>query len=211
MHCRPQIRHLAAWILTLATALVPAAAQPASPHRNKNTWSYDGGIFLGAEGALPSGACFRIKGHVTSGDFFENLKREESNSGTLYRRGNDLVTEFPKTLHLSLSIADTPCDPNMQQTNSRVYLTDEMIHSLRLHFFWKRALELRPVLGIVQSGGDVRPVPWYSHGLENELPKRFEWLVEFDVHSEGVPLTDNLVLMMYTPDHRLIARGAARM
>jgi len=26
-----------------------------------------------------------------------------------------------------------------------------------------------------------------------------------------VPLTDNLVLMMYTPEHRLIARGAAKM
>jgi hypothetical protein len=43
------------------------------------------------------------------------------------------------------------------------------------------------------------------------LPKRFEWLVEFSLPSEGVPLTDNLVLMMYTPEHRLIARGAAKM
>jgi hypothetical protein len=211
MPCRPQIRFLAAWTLALATAFVPAAAQPHPSHRDKNTWSYDGGIFLDTEGALPSGACFRMRGRVTAGDFFENLRREDSNSGTLFRRGNDLVTDFPKTLHLILSITDTPCDPHAQQTNSRVYLTDEMIHSLRLHFFWKRALELQPVKGIVESGGEVRPVPWYSHGLENELPKRFEWLVEFEVPSEGVPLTDNLVLMIYTPDHRLVARGAARM
>jgi hypothetical protein len=211
MSCRPQTRFLAAWTLTLAAAFVPAAAQPYPSHRDKNTWSYEGGIFLDTEGALPSGACFRMRGRVTSGEFFENLKRQDSNSGTVYRRGNDLVSEFPKALHLSLSITDTPCDPHLKQTDSRVYLTDEMIHSMRLHFFWKRALELRPVRGITQSGGDVRPVPWYSHGLENELPKRFEWLVEFDLPSEGVPLTDNLVLMLYTPDHRLIARGAARM
>jgi hypothetical protein len=211
MHCRPQIRQFSAWVLAFATALAPAAAQPTPTNRDKNTWTYEGGIFLDTEGALPGGACFRVKGRVTSADFFENLKREDTNSGTLFRRGNDLVTEFPKSLHMSLSIADTPCDPHMQQTNSRVYLTDEMIRSLRLHFFWKRAMELRPVKGIVESGGEVRPVPWYSHGLEQELPKRFEWLVEFDVPSEGVPLTDNLVLMMYTPDHRLIARGAARM
>lgn len=211
MPCQPQIRFLAAWTLTLATAFVPAAAQPHPSSRDKNTWIYDGGIFLDTEGALPSGACFRMRGHVTSDGFFENLRRVDSNSGTLYRRGTDLVTEFPKTLHLSLSITDTPCDPHLKQTNSRVYLTEEMIHSLRLHFFWKRALELRPVHGILQSGGEVRPVPWYSHGLENELPKRFEWLVEFDLPSESVPLTDNLVLMLYTPDHRLIARGAARM
>jgi hypothetical protein len=211
MHCQPQIRCLAAWLLTLATAFLPIAAQPNQPNRDKNTWSYDGGIFLDTEGALPSGACFRMKGRVTAGDFFENLKREDSNSGTLFRRGNDLITDFPKTLHLSLSIVDTPCDPHMQQTGSRVYLTNEMIRSLRLNFFWKRTLELRPVRGIVQNGAEVRPVPWYSHGLEQELPKRFEWLVEFDVPSEGVPLTDNLVLMMYTPDHHLVARGAARM
>ena len=127
------------------------------------------------------------------------------------KRINDIVTEFPKRLHLSMSISDIPCDPHMQQTNSRVYLTAEMIRALRLNFFWKRALELRPVHGIVNSGGEVRPVPWYSHGLEQELPKRFEWLVEFELPGEGVPLTDNLVLMMYTQDHRLIARGAARM
>ena len=211
MHCRPQIRVLAAWSLTLATTLATTAAQPNPSNRDKNTWNYDGGIFMDTDGALPSGACFRVKGRVTSAYFFENLKREDTNSGTLFRRGNDIVKEFPKTLHLSLSITDTPCDPHMQQTNSRVYLTDEMIHSLRLHFFWKRALELRPVKGIVESGGEVRSVPWYSHGLEQELPKRFEWLVEFDLPSEGVPLTDNLVLMLYTPDHRLVARGAARM
>ena len=112
---------------------------------------------------------------------------------------------------MSMSIADIPCDPHMQQANSRVYLTNEMVSSLRLHFFWKRQMELRPIHGIARIGGEVLPVPWYSHGLEQELPKRFEWLVEYDVPSEGVPLTDNLVLMMYTPDHRLIARGAAKM
>src|SRR5467141_2079946 len=183
MHCRPQIRCFAAWFLVLATAFLRAAAQP---NRDKNTWTYDGGIFLETDGAIPGGACFRVKGHVTADDFFENLRREDTNSGTLFRRGNDIVTEFPKHLHLSMSIADIPCDPHMQQANSRVYLTDEMIRSLRLHFFWKRA-------------------------LEQELPKRFEWLVEFSLPSEGVPLTDNLVLMMYTPEHRLIARGAAKM
>jgi hypothetical protein len=208
MPFRPQIRYLSSWLLVLTTAFLPAAAQP---NRDKNTWSYDGGIFLETDGAIPGGACFRVKGHVTAADFFENLRREDTNSGTLFRRGNDIVREFPKTLHLILSISDIPCDPRMQQTDSRVYLTNEMIRSLRLHFFWKRAMELRPVRGMTQSGAEIRPVPWYSHGLEQELPKRFEWLVEFELPSEGVPLTDNLVLMMYTPDHHLIARGAARM
>jgi len=208
MLCRPQIRYLAAWLLTLASAFLPATAQP---KHDKGVTNLEGGVFLGTDGAIPGGACFRVIGRVTATDFFEGLKREDTNSGTLFRRGNNIVTEFPKRLRLSMSISDIPCDPHIQQSNSRVYLTDEMIRSLRLNFFWKRALELRPISGIVKRGGEVRPVPWYSHGLEQELPKRFEWLVEFELPSEGVPLTDNLVLMMYTPDHRLVARGAARM
>ncbi len=208
MFCRPPIRHLAAWMLAFATAFLPAAAQP---NRDKNTWSYDGGIFLDTEGALPNGACFRVKGRVTAGDFFENLKREDTNSGTLFRRGNEIVTEFPKRMHLSLSIFDISCDPHMRQTGSRVYLTDEMIRTLRLSFFWKRAMQLRPIRGVVESNGEVRALPWYSIGLEQELPKRYEWQVEFELPSESVPLTDNMVLMIHTPDHRLIARGAARM
>jgi len=91
MHSRPQIRHLSAWLLAFATTFVPAAAQPNPHNRDKNTWSYDGGIFMDTDGELPSGACFRVKGRVTSDDFFENLRREDTNSGTLYRRGNDVV------------------------------------------------------------------------------------------------------------------------
>jgi len=67
MFCRSQIRQLAVWMLAFATAFLPAAAQP---NRDKNTWSYDGGIFLDTEGSLPSGACFRVKGRVTAEDFF---------------------------------------------------------------------------------------------------------------------------------------------
>jgi hypothetical protein len=208
MLLRPQIRYLAAWILALATAYLPAAAQP---KHHKITTNEDGGVPLATEGEIPGGACFRVVGLVTAVDFFDNLKREDTLSGTLFRRGNDIVTEFPKRLHLSITISDIPCDPHLQQTGSRVYLTEEMMRSLRLSFYWKREMHLRPIRGIVEGSGVVRPVPWFSIGLEEELPQRFEWSLDFDVPSESVPLTDSLVMILRTPDHRIIARGAARL
>ncbi len=208
MLLRPQIRFLASWLLAFATVFPLAEAQP---KRDKIVTNLDGGVFMETDGAIPGGACFRAKGRMNNQDFFETLKREDTISGTIYRRGNDVVTEFPARVHVTLVINDTPCDPRQQPSNSRAYLTEEMVRTLRLSFFWKRELELRPIRGVVENGGEVRPVPWYSHGLEEELPRRFQWSVEFDVPSEGVPLTDSLVLVFRTADHHFVARFAARL
>ena len=53
------------------------------------------------DGAVPAGPCFRLTGRATAPDFFENLRREDSDLGTLIHRGHDIVTEFPARLHLS--------------------------------------------------------------------------------------------------------------
>lgn len=196
----------ACFAVILAAALFPAGAQ--SRH-DKSVTNFDGGIFLETDGALPGGACFRVKGRVDAPEFFVNLRREDTRSGTLYRRGNDVVTNFPGQVQLQLVIADIPCDPK-QQPGERVYLTDEMIRSLRLSFYWKRGVEMRPARGVAAGRLEISPVATYYQGPD-PLPRRYEWLIDFDVPSEGVPLTDSLVLVLRTPDHRIVARTAARL
>ena len=207
---RPPIRSLACWMLALATAYPPAVAQP-KHERDKIVWNYDGGVFLETDGAIPGGACFRVKGRMTAPDFFDNLKREDTTSGTLFRRGNEILTEFPKELQLTIVIFDIPCDPLLRQTGTRVYLTDEMIRTLRLNFYWKRELNLRPARGVVVRDMEVSEIPPMVASATDPPPRRYEWLLRFDVPSDGVPLTDSLVLMMRTPDHHMVARTAARL
>jgi hypothetical protein len=215
MPYRLPLRSLACWVFALAAA-TPALAQS---KRDKNVWNYDGGIFLETDGAIPGGACFRVKGHVTSPDFFANLKREDTTSGTLFRRGNDILTEFPKDLQLTIVIHDMPCDPMRKQLGARAYLTDDMIRALRLSFFWKHELNMRPVRGIAVEDFErselaplipTAPQP-VAQSRADPLPHHYEWLLRFDVPAGGVPLTDSLVLMMHTPDHHIVARTAARM
>lgn len=205
---RPSFRSIASWMLALATAIPPAVAQP---KHDKSVWNYDGGVFLETDGAIPGGACFRVKGRLTAPDFFDNLKREDTTSGTLFRRGNDILTEFPKQLLLTLVIFDMPCDLTLRETGTRVYLTDEMIRTLRLSFYWKRELNMRPVRGIVVQDMEVSEIPPVVVSATDPAPRRYEWLLRFHVPSDGVPLTDSLVLMMRTPDHHIVARTAARL
>jgi len=200
--------------IVLAAALAVSAAAPLSsgqPNHEKTVWNYDGGLVLMTDGSLPQGPCFRLSGRATAPEYFTNLKRIDSSVGTVLHRGHDVVTEFPEKLHLSFVMYDLPCENQIQQAGTRVYLTRAMVGALRLGFYWKSGLKMRPVTGVVQGYSEIRRVLPYATESTSQLPEKYEWWFEFDLPSAGVPVTDSLVLIMRTPDDRIAARVAARM
>src|SRR5260370_16885147 len=67
---------------------------------DKSVSNYQGGIFVITNGAIANGPCFRLAGRVTSGDFFDHLKRIHKKSGTIFRSGHEKVGNFPDQLTL---------------------------------------------------------------------------------------------------------------
>jgi len=200
--------------LSLAVLLLlsPAASfLNAQPNRERSVWNYDGGLQMLTDGSIPSGPCFRINGRATAPDYFENLKRVDTDTGTLIHRGNDIVTEFPPVLHLGFLMYDFPCDNQFQKAGTRSYLTIALVSTLRLSFYWKHGMEMRPATGIVPRHYETRRLTPYATELADQLPQRFEWEFEFDVPSAGVPVTDSLVVVFRTPDGHIAARAAARL
>ncbi len=200
--------------LSLAVFLLLSPAAPflaAQPNHEKTVWNYDGGLQLMTDGSIPAGPCFRINGRATAPDYFENLKRVDTSTGTLIHRGNDIVTEFPAQLHLSFLMYDFPCDNQFQNTGTRTYLTHAVVGTLRLTFYWKRGMALRPITGVIPRHRETRRVTPYATELAADLPERFEWEFEFDLPSAGVPVTDSLIMVLRTPDGHIAARAAARM
>ena len=56
------------------------------------------------------------------------------------------------------------------------------------------------------------PIEPFAQGLSSEpLPAKYEWWFQFDVPSAGIPLTDSLVLMILSPEGKIVARCAARL
>jgi hypothetical protein len=204
-----RIYAIACAALALFPASPPCAATPSSSHE-KTVWNYDGGVFISTEGAIPSGPCFKISVRLTAEDFFDNLKRVDVDGGTIFRRGSEILTQFPDKLALSFSIRDLPCTLQ-QQVESQNYLTQTVLKSLRLSFFWKRGTELRPAQYISRTSSKVERILPYATELAETLPERFEWFSQFDVPSAGVPLTDSLVLIFRTADGKIAARVAARL
>lgn len=196
-------------VLLLLSAVAPFLS--AQPKHEKTVWNYDGGLQLMTDGSLPSGPCFRLTGRATAPGYFDNLKRADTSLGPLIHRGNDIVTEFPKQLHLSFLMYDFPCDYQVQNAGTNTYLTHAVVNKLRLSFYWKHGVTLRPAKGVVPSHFETRPVEPFAIDLASQLPPKFEWIFEFDLPSAGVPVTDSLVVVLRTPDGRIAARAAARM
>jgi hypothetical protein len=189
----------------------PVRSGSTDPPREKTIWNYDGGLLMVTDGAVPNGPCFHLFGRLTGDEFFTNLRRVDSTSGTLYKRGNDIITEFPEVMHLSIVLFDRPCSDGLEVTGSSTYLSKAVIGSFHLGFSWKHGMAMRPVHGVSLRRTDAQLVSPYAEQLAEKLPKKYEWLFEFNVPGKGIPLTDSLVLVIYSPDGHIIARVAARL
>jgi hypothetical protein len=177
----------------------------------RTVWNFDGGVVFQTDGNAPGGACFRLSGRLTDPQFFDDLKRIDDNSGTHYRRGTEVVAEFPDQVALNFVIRDFPCSIQLQETGSRTHLTQALLNSMRLSLYWKRGIELRPIEKVSDQHFYVKRVVPYAMENAAALPERFEWFYRMIVPSAGVPLTDDLVVLLRNPDGRIAARVAARL
>ena len=177
----------------------------------KEVLSFDGGVMFATEGSLSELTCFRLDGRVAAPGFFDDFKRIDDEHGTEYHSGKEKVTEFPEELHASFEMFDIPCRRETLEPGPRKYLTQEMMKSLRFSFYWKRGIELRHIDNLKPPAATAKLIEPFNAESKEELPKRYRWILEFNIPSTGVPLTDRLVLIIRKPDGSRAARVAARL
>jgi hypothetical protein len=174
-------------------------------------WNLDGGVFFATDGHLPNGSCFRLSGHMTAPDFFDDLRRIDTDDGTIYKLHDKPVSTYPNELLLTVHLLDFPCTPGLNDSEVRPPLTPEHMSTLRLNFFWKNGVAMRPVDGSKRIDASAKRLVPYSTDAANELAPRFEFNYSFAVESDGVPLTNDLVLIIEGQEHQIAARVAARL
>jgi hypothetical protein len=172
-------------ILVVLLLPVFTAAQKSQESKKKEkpirreVLNFDGGILFETDGGVSEFTCFRLAGRVTAPPFFDNFKRIDDERGTEYRRGEELLTEFPEELHVSFVVFDIPCASQLQHTGPRKYLSPEMMKTLRFSFYWKRGIELRHIENLKHGAATAEPVEPYNTESTEELPKRFRWYLQY--------------------------------
>src|SRR5215475_9907109 len=187
----------------------PAKSKPVK----RTVWNLDGGVFFATDGHLPNGSCFRLSGQMNAADFFDGLRRVDSEEGTFYYLRNQLVTEYPGQVQIVIHVLDFPCTLDLKDSAVRPPITREMMAMLRLNFYWKQGVHMRPVEESKRTGADIRRIGTFAAGpaADDELTPRYEWSYAFTVNSENIPLTDDLVLVIEDHGHKIAARVAARL
>src|SRR5690348_12447771 len=182
----------------------PAKSKPAK----RTVWNLDGGVFFATDGHLPNGSCFRLSGQMNAPDFFDGLRRVDSEEGTSYYLRSQAVTEYPGEVQIVIRLLDFPCSLDLKDTAVRPPITREIMATLRLNFYWKQGVHMRPVEESKRTAAEVRRIGTFAAGpaADDELAPRYEWSYAFTVNSENVPLTNDLVLIITGQDGKIAAR-----
>jgi hypothetical protein len=199
------IARLLALSLLFSTSVNPAAAP------TKDVRVYTNAVPFVTDGGIPGGPCMRISGDITAPDFFIGLTRISTPVGFEFRRGKELVTEFPQELTLHLQIRDMPCMGSFVAGAPRRFLTQQIVGALALRFYWKRGFALRSLKTVTRTNATALRLSPIVNMDTGDPVDRFVWRFEFAVPSAGVPLTDHLVIVLRTPEGKLVARVSARL
>jgi len=192
-------RTLPGILAAFLAGLLPVAAQA----RAKNNQTYDGAVSFGSQLLYLDEGCLSVDGAIASGSFFENLKRSDSGILPEYRKGNELVTEYPESLTASIRIIGNQCNA-ASGAHSPIFNGDS--YTLSFEVDWKNGFELSRVPVTARCAGSSVLINPSGDGDIITAPLL---TCQLTVASKGVPLANHLIVSVLGSDGKLLTRLSA--
>ncbi len=193
-------RFLRGILLTLIIGMFPMGANAGG----KNSPTYDGAVDFGAQLLHMDDGCLSLDGKVSSGSFFDDLKRTEVGSRFEYRKRGRVVTEYPESLTTSIRIEGGQCAAAVSNSPSSIFRGDSF--SLKFQVEWKDGMQLRPA---ALSPGVAHCVGYSNLVIPADVTIPVV-TCQLTVDSKGVPLGDHLIVSIFAADGKRITRISAR-
>lgn len=191
--------------LLLASALLMVALQPVVVIAGGRTVSIsDTQILFGSQLLHSDQDCLFVDGNVTSETFFYDLKRIDAGGKFAYRKGGQAISTYPTALSTSIRVMGNQCGPMPAAESSAIFSRNS--YSLKFKVSWKDGMELRPATFSASAAS--------CHGFNSTtIPDRGYSIptvtCQLMVDGAGVPLTDHLIVSVFTPDGELLTRLSA--
>jgi len=188
--------------------LIGVCALRGQPQK-KDTYSYADGselvvpfslpYYLGGQSVRVGNGCVSVDGVIGAGRFFFDLKKKNTPQGPIFRVGHRVVTDFPDQVRVVVTLASgVPCSRNVPP--GPVIPSLDPLKSLRAEAVYIRDLKKYPLeINLEQEGDDAPP------GRPEFLAGRL-WYYRYELKSEGVLLTDALLITLYSKEHTEIAK-----
>jgi hypothetical protein len=187
-------------LLLLTVASLPLAALG----RGRSNPAYDGRVDFGPQLLHSESGCLFVDGSVTSGSFFEDLKRVSVGDRFEYQKHGKLVTEYPESLTTSVRVLGNQCDS--ASTNAPSAIFSESSYGLKFEVSWKDGMDLRPA--------ELSSTAASCRGFNSiTIPDKGFTIptvtCQITVKAHGVPLGDHLIVLVFAPDGTPVTRLSA--
>lgn len=211
-----RITSVVKWSLPLACALLLTGASTQAAPKDKTI--FDMFVPVAPQPIRTGSVCGNLSGALSADDFFDGLVRIEGHHRVEFRKYSQPVREFPSQVAVALAGNFTPCgvpdatgghvDYVRPGNGSSPQRVNDFINGLRFTAVWKNRYGIQPVRGfsVIKTAPSDRKFGLTNQfGVNDQIPWRFA----FQVPSQGVPLTDQLVISVYAPSGAKLASFTA--
>jgi hypothetical protein len=151
-------------------------------------------------------ACVHFEGSISEswreihyGNFFHSLQRIDTTGGPTFRKGSEIVTDFPDRLYLSAYAFVARCSEDLKAAGPWPNAAPDFVKGLRAEAAYARDLHLhRLEIAKVEEA-----LLWWGPGLPGAFPT---WYYMWVLKTNGVRLTDLLVVDLLSKDGRNMGR-----
>lgn len=167
----------------------------------------EAGLSLGVDSIhTTEDVCLMLGAKVVAGDFFKGLRAHETHEGRTFQKHGRREKFFPERLIVKIVAALDSCvgkgAPGCDRCDFK--LDGKFMNSLHFEAYWKHGFDMR------KANMDVMSVE-QSNDLASVEPNAQLLKYELSVNAENVPLTDALVVVIITPDGRIVSRLSGRL
>jgi hypothetical protein len=181
---------------------VPLGARSAAEGKHRDPGEFPPSIpgLLSTSFVRVHGACVIFDAWISDswreiqyGNFFHSLKRIDTASGPTFRKGSEIVTDFPDQLYLSVNSRVARCSEDLKATGPWPSATPDFVKGLRAEAGYVRDLRLhRLEISEVEEG-----MLWIAPGFPGAQPT---WYYMWVLKTTGARLTDPLVVDLLSKD-----------
>lgn len=169
--------------------------------RGRNNLKYDGTVDFGPQLLHFVDGCVAIDGTMTSGSFFDGLKRIDMDSRLEFKKSGRVVTEYPESVTTSIRIVGDRCGTALLNAPRSIFQGDS--YSVKFKVEWKKGMQLRPASMSSAAahclGLSSIPIPHQDFTIPSIT-------CQLTVDSKGVPLDDHLIVSLFSAEGKRLTR-----
>jgi hypothetical protein len=148
------------------------------------------------------GSCTDFVTFISSGNFFEGLEPRETPDGRTFYKDAKQVTDFPEEETVEVQALMRDCT-KLPLVPLSIAAAKSFMTLLNFDLKWKRGLEQRAA-----DFSTTVSSPESALWPEDDPPF---WTFDFTVKSQGVHLTDHLVIEIHSENQQLVTRLAVHL